>query len=94
MLPDSHTILFIIRWLYSDKDAPHLAQQLAKDYETSKIHVLINDFYPDTLYNPVTSTSTYHSEHQYKYDYQDNEYFQTTKKGTLAKVKKALGLPR
>jgi tyrosine-protein kinase Etk/Wzc len=92
MLPDSHTILFIIRWLYSDKDAPHLAEQLAKDYEISKIQVLVNDFYPDALYNPVTSTSTYHSE--YKYDYQDNEYFQTTKKGILAKVRKALGLPR
>ena len=90
MLPDSHIILFIIRWLHSDQDAPHLAEQLAQDYETSKIQLIINDFYPDALYNPVTSASSYHAE--YKYDYQDNEYFQTTEKGTLAKVKKALGL--
>ncbi|MBE9466388.1 GumC family protein [Dyadobacter subterraneus] len=90
LLNQSHTVLFILRWLHSHKDAPRLAEKLAADYEIDKIEVVINDFYPDNLYNSISSSPSYTD--QYGYDYQGNSYFNKNSNGKFANVKKKLGL--
>jgi len=48
-LAQSHLVLFILRWLYSEQEAYKLPSQLVTDYDIDKIQVLVNDFYPDEL---------------------------------------------
>jgi tyrosine-protein kinase Etk/Wzc len=91
LFSDSHLVLFILRWLYSDKDAFHLPEQLAKDYEINKIQIIINDFYPDDLYGSITSSAYQAPNYGYHYSDQYNEYFSKKQNGTLNKVKKGLG---
>lgn len=90
LLRESHFVLFIIRWLYSDKDAFRLPEKLAVDYNIDKIEVVVNDFYPDNLYNPVTSSQSY--PYQYGYDYKENSYFNEEGKGIFKNLKRWLGL--
>lgn len=89
LLSESHFVLFIIRWLYSDKDVIHLPEKLAIDYNIDKIEIVINDFYPDNLYNSVTSSQSY--PYQYGYDYKRNTYFDDQGKSILKSLKKRLG---
>ncbi|MEO6686915.1 MAG: CpsD/CapB family tyrosine-protein kinase, partial [Dyadobacter sp.] len=84
LLRESHLILFIIRWLYSDQDASRLAETLAVDYEIDKIEVVINDFYPDNLYSSLTASQAY--PYQYGYDYKRNTYFNEKGKGKISRL--------
>lgn len=92
LLTSSHMVIFILRWLYSNQDSHKLASQLAKDYEISKIQMIVNDFSPDALYDPVTNASHHGSEYgYYRYDY---AYMNADlkKEGTLAKIKNRLSV--
>ncbi|MCF0056752.1 tyrosine-protein kinase [Dyadobacter sp. CY356] len=89
LLTESHMVLFIIRWLYSDKEAIRLPEKLATDYNIDKIELIINDFYPDNLYNPITSSQSY--PYQYGYDHKVNTYFNEQGKAKFFNFKKLFG---
>jgi tyrosine-protein kinase Etk/Wzc len=92
LLANSHMVAFVLRWLYSDQDAYKLAAQLAKAYEISKIQVIVNDYYPDALYDPITSTSQNdrsYSQDRYDYAYLNDDLKQ---EGTLKKIKNRLSV--
>lgn len=75
-LAQSHMVLFILRWLYSEQEAYKLPSKLAAEYDIEKIQVIVNDFYPDELYNPVTSSPAnyqVYSQYRYDYDYLENK---------------------
>jgi len=95
-LAQSHIVLFILRWMYSEKEAYKLPLKLASDYDIEKVQVLVNDFYPDELYSPVTSSSTdYQGYSQYRYDYTYMENTQgEQRKGTLKRLKEKLNVAR
>ncbi|MEZ4905035.1 MAG: hypothetical protein R2822_26430 [Spirosomataceae bacterium] len=42
--------LFIIRWMYSSKEAYLLADQVAEEFSLSSVGVVVNDYYHDDLY--------------------------------------------
>lgn len=90
MMHESHIVLFIIRWLYSDKDAVRLPEKLATDYKIDKIEVVINDFYPDNLYHSVTSSQSY--PYQYGYDYKGDSYSGEQKKSKFINLKRRFGI--
>ncbi|MCF2446196.1 polysaccharide biosynthesis tyrosine autokinase [Dyadobacter sp. CY345] len=95
-LAESHLVLFILRWLYSEQEAYKFPSQLAADYNAGNIQVLVNDFYPDELYSPITSSSTnYQGYSQYRYDYTyDNDPPNERKKGKLKRIKEILNVTR
>jgi len=88
-MTQSHIVLFILRWLYSEPEAYKLPAQLAEDYEIDKIQVVVNDFFPDELYSPVTASPVnYQGYSQYRYDYTyTNGEIPENKKGLSAKLK-------
>ena len=85
-------ILFILRWLYSEQEAYKLPAQLAAEYGIAMVQVLVNDFYPDALHGPVTSSAArYEGYAGYRYDY---AYADDRKKGTLKRIKEKLNVTR
>jgi len=95
-LAQSHLVLFILRWLYSEQEAYKLPSQLVTDYDIDKIQVLVNDFYPDELYSPITSSSTnYQGYSPYRYDYSYMENAENeNKSGALKRIKNKLNATR
>jgi len=91
-LAQSHFVLFILRWLYSEQEAYKLPAQLAAEYGIAMVQVLVNDFYPDALHGPVTSSAArYEGYAGYRYDY---AYADDRKKGTLKRIKEKLNVTR
>jgi len=88
-IAQSHIVLFILRWLYSEQEAYKLPSQLAEDFEIDKIQVVVNDFFPDELYSPVASSPvSYQGYSQYRYDYTyTNGDISENKKGAFRKIK-------
>lgn len=90
LMANSHIVLFILRWLYSNQDAHKLAAQLAQDYQINKIQVIVNDFYPDALYDRITDTSYIGNAYRhYDYTYLNND---SEKKGILQRIKNRLSV--
>lgn len=90
LMANSHIVLFILRWLYSNQDAHKLAAQLAQDYQINKIQVIVNDFYPDALYDRITDTSYIGNAYRhYDYTYLNND---SEKKGMLQRIKNRLSV--
>ncbi|HEV7346847.1 GumC family protein [Telluribacter sp.] len=89
-LNQSDHILFIIRWLYSEKESYHLPGQLADEYGISEVKVIVNDFYPDSLYSSLSSGSYYgsgYSHYRYDYAYRDNGYLSPSSNGWKKRIK-------
>jgi tyrosine-protein kinase Etk/Wzc len=57
LLAKAQHILFVVRWLYSDANAPDLAEQLAAEHTLSDIKLVINGYYNDPLYHSMLTTS-------------------------------------
>jgi tyrosine-protein kinase Etk/Wzc len=90
-LNQSDQVLFIIRWLYSSKEAYQLPGQLADQYGVSNIKVIVNDFYPDNLYSSLTAGSYYGTGYNgYGYGYGSNGYLADGPTSWSKKVKKLL----
>lgn len=81
-------VLFVIRWLFSDKEVHRLPGEFADDYNLSSIHVIVNDYYPDDLYTPVTQSATYGMDHHHYHS--DNDYFTSSSPSWFHKLKKTL----
>lgn len=82
LLKKSDLVIFIIRWMYSSKEAYLLPDQLAQEYALPAIGVIVNDFYKDDLYTSLAPASYYASRgygYYYKnsYDYygKSNSYY-------------------
>lgn len=94
LLRKSDLVLFVIRWLYSSKEAPLLAQQMTQELEIKQVGIIINDFYKDNLYASI-STPSYASKgygYKYSYDYygKSNNYYSdsgTKKRSLWRKIK-------
>ena len=74
LLKKSDLTLFIIRWLYSSKDAYLLPGQIMGEYDLTNVGIIVNDFYKDDLYTSLQPTSYYGSRghgyyYKYTYDY-------------------------
>ncbi|WP_373512810.1 GumC family protein [Persicitalea sp.] len=94
LLRQSDHVLFIVRWLFSNQEAYHLAGQLADEYELKEVKVVVNDFYPDNLHSRLTSgnsqySSGYSSNYQYGYAYKDDGYLADSRSGWKKKLGKA-----
>ncbi|GAB3170399.1 GumC family protein [Telluribacter humicola] len=90
LLNQSDHVLFIIRWLYSEKEAYRLPAQLADEYDIREVKVIVNDFYPDNLYSSLTSGSYYgsgYSHYRYDYAYRDNGYLSDSKPGWKKRIR-------
>ncbi|WP_247236073.1 polysaccharide biosynthesis tyrosine autokinase [Telluribacter sp. SYSU D00476] len=90
LLNQSDHILFIIRWLYSEKEAYRLPAQLSEEYDIKDVKVVVNDFYPDNLYSSLTSGSYYgsgYSHYRYGYAYNDNGYLSKPSPGWKKRIK-------
>ncbi len=55
LFPQADHLIFIIRWLYSDKDAYLVPGRLADEYGVGHVMAVVNDFYPDELHNNLVS---------------------------------------
>ena len=84
----SDHILFVVRWLFSDKDAHRLPGQFANDYHLSQIHVVLNDYKPDDLYASVTKSSTYGLDSRNYYS--ESDYFSSRQQSWLQKLRETL----
>jgi capsular exopolysaccharide synthesis family protein len=72
LLKKSDLVIFIIRWLYSSKEAYLLADQMTKEFSLKSVGVIVNDFYKDDLYATLAPASYYASKgygYNYKYTY-------------------------
>ena len=72
LLAKSDLVIFIIRWLYSSKEAYLLADQMTEEFNLKSVGVIVNDFYKDDLYASIASASYYASKgygYNYKYTY-------------------------
>lgn len=78
LLPECHLVLFVLRWLYSENEAPDLARKLQNEYGLTNIHLVINDYSYDPLYAPLTSLSGQSYAAQYGYRYGTDSYFNKT----------------
>ena len=83
LLRKSDLVIFIIRWMYSSKEAYLLPDQLAQEYDLPAVGVIVNDFYKDDLYTSLAPASYYASRgygYYYKnsYDYygKSNDYYE------------------
>lgn len=88
LLHQSDHVIFIIRWLYSEKESYSLAAQMAKDYNIPSIDIIINDYYPDALHTGITSGSGYNQgrgRYRYDYSYRDNGYYTQKSKSSFKK---------
>ena len=78
LLKKSDLTLFIIRWLYSGKDAYLLPGQIMGEYDLANVGIIVNDFYKDDLYTSLQPTSYYGSRgHGYYYKYTYDYYGRT-----------------
>jgi capsular exopolysaccharide synthesis family protein len=82
LLKKSDLVVFIIRWLYSGKEACLLADQMAEEFNLKSVGVIVNDFYKDDLYASLAPASYYASKgygysYKYTYDYygKSNGYY-------------------
>ena len=85
LLFGSDHVLFIIRWLVSDKNAHLFAGQLADDYQLPEISVVLNDYLPDPLYDKLTDSSARREYLPYRYE---NAYYSTRNYSWLDQLKK------
>ncbi|WP_298354989.1 tyrosine-protein kinase family protein [Runella sp.] len=72
LLKKSDLVIFIIRWLYSSKEAYLLADQMTEEFNLKSVGVIVNDFYKDDLYATLAPASYYASKgygYSYKYGY-------------------------
>lgn len=72
LLKKSDLVIFIIRWLYSSKEAYLLADQMTEEFNLKSVGVIVNDFYKDDLYATLAPASYYASKgygYNYKYTY-------------------------
>lgn len=72
LLKKSDLVIFIIRWLYSSKEAYLLADQMAEEFNLKSVGVIVNDFYKDDLHATLAPASYYASKgygYNYKYTY-------------------------
>jgi capsular exopolysaccharide synthesis family protein len=74
LLQKSDLVLFIIRWMYSRKEAYVLANQIVTEYGVKSIGVMVNDFYKDDLYTDLSPTAYYNSRGGYSYKYSYDYY--------------------
>jgi len=74
LLQKSDLVLFIIRWMYSSKEAYVLANQIVTEYGVKSIGVMVNDFYKDDLYTDLSPTAYYNSRGGYSYKYSYDYY--------------------
>jgi tyrosine-protein kinase Etk/Wzc len=82
LLKHSDLVIFIVRWMYSNKEAYMLPDQLANEYGLKAVGVIVNDFYKDDLYASLAPASYYasrgyNSNYKYSYDYygKTNNYY-------------------
>jgi tyrosine-protein kinase Etk/Wzc len=82
LLKHSDLVIFIIRWMYSNREAYMLPDQLAAEYDLKAVGVIVNDFYKDDLYASLAPASYYASRgygnhYKYSYDYygKTNNYY-------------------
>ncbi len=82
LLRQSDLVIFIIRWMYSNREAYMLPDQLTSEYGLKKVGVIVNDFYKDDLYASLAPASYYSSggygnHYKYSYDYygKSNSYY-------------------
>lgn len=68
LLKKSDLVIFIIRWLYSSKEAYLLADQMTEEFNLKSVGVVVNDFYKDDLYATLAPAS-YHASKGYGYNY-------------------------
>jgi len=90
LLTESHVVIFIIRWLFSERESYKIPAQLADFYDVKKINVVVNDFFPDSLYEDITTDSDRYDTYSY-YRYEDG-YEKKQKRGTFDKIKKKLSV--
>lgn len=82
-------VLFIIRWLYSDKDAQAVPEALADEYDIQQIMVVVNDFYPDDLHNSlVAGSDSGYGSYGYRGGTRDSSYYTAAKPGLKQWFKK------
>jgi tyrosine-protein kinase Etk/Wzc len=66
--------IFVVRWLYSDKDSDELPGMLAEEHHLKNINVVINDFKQDKLYESMDGKDNIYSTTYAGYgDYSDDE---------------------
>jgi tyrosine-protein kinase Etk/Wzc len=82
LLSKSDLSIFIIRWLYSSKEAYMLPDQVTAEYNLTNVGVIVNDFYKDDLFASLAPASYYASRgygnyYKYSYDYygKPNKYY-------------------
>lgn len=82
LLRKSDLVVFIVRWMYSSREAYMFPDQLAEEHNLNSIGIIINDFYKDDLYASLAPASYYASRgygynYKYNYDYygKPNGYF-------------------
>lgn len=94
MFTKSDHVIYIIRWLYSNKDSHRLADQLANEYGLPEVKVILNNFYPDNLYSNISAGAGYgpgsQNYYRYSYGYHENGYFEDSPQGWLKRLKKKL----
>jgi tyrosine-protein kinase Etk/Wzc len=88
LLKKSDLVIFIIRWLYSSKEAYLLADQMTEEFNLKSVGVIVNDFYKDDLYATLEPASYYASKgygYNYKYTYdhygKSNGYYAADEEG-------------
>jgi tyrosine-protein kinase Etk/Wzc len=78
LLKRSDLVIFIVRWMYSNREAYMLPDQLADEYGLKSIGVIVNDFYKDDLYASLAPAS-YYASRGYGYYYKNNyDYYGKT----------------
>ncbi|MFN8349059.1 MAG: polysaccharide biosynthesis tyrosine autokinase [Spirosomataceae bacterium] len=100
LLKKSDLVVFIIRWLYSGKEAYLLTDQMAEEFNLKSVGVIVNDFYKDDLYAALAPASYYASKgygysYKYTYDYygKSNGYYadnEAEKKSLWGKLKRRI----
>ena len=71
LLKKSDLVIFIVRWMYSSKEAHLLPNQLANEYGLKSVGVIVNDFYKDDLYTSL-SPASYYASRGYGYYYKNS----------------------
>lgn len=84
----SDYVLFVIRWLFSDKDVHRLPGQFADNYNLSKVQVILNDYYPDDLYASAAQSTTYGIDTRHYYS--ESDYFTPHQLSWFQKLKRTL----
>ncbi|MFN4146541.1 MAG: GumC family protein [Runella sp.] len=75
LLNRSDLVLYVVRWLYSNKEAHLLAHQVAEDLGLKKLGVIINDFYRDDLYTDLAPSTSYYNSKGYGYQKYSYNYY-------------------